>query len=441
MDKKISSPYSITAKYLLYSLLLFSPLARGSVLYWHHTVIELFTLAIVCVLLLERGITGKGLLRRTALDLPILSLIILCIISFLFSQSRNDSAAAFVLLLSYVAIFYATIHCIRTREDVMELVYVICGIGVLLTLIGFFKYAGVTLSFWTYDELHYPDAFLAGVYGNHNHMAGYLEMVIPLLLVLFLTRTRNGVWWLVLLGTVVMCTSGHILTLSRGGWIALVVSLSFMALVLMLHKRFRRKKLLALLFSSGALLLLFILSGSDLFQRLLTIADDETVLGMGGRMIIWKGTLSMMKDYLFIGIGPGTFATIFPQYQPAGSTARFYQVHNDYLHFLAELGVLFLPVLGWLLFSVFATGYKKMQSTSRQTWGISLGAMTGIVAILAHSCVDFNLHIPANAIVFTLLAALVVGGPVRRKIDEPNGIDMNRTQRKNSQIIEKVSEC
>jgi O-antigen ligase len=417
MDKKISSPYSITAKYLLYSLLLFSPLARGSVLYWHHTVIEIFTVAIVCVLLLEKSITGSSLQRRTALDLPLLALGVLFLISFLFSQSRNDSAAAFILLLSYVALFYATIYCIRTREDVLELVYVICGIGVLLTLIGFFKYAGVTLSFWTYDDLHYPDAFLSGVYGNHNHMAGYLEMVIPLLLALFLTRTRTGVWWCVLLGTVIMCTSGHILTLSRGGWIALVVSLTFMALVLMLHNRFRRKKLLALLFSSGVLLLLFILSGSDLFQRLLTIADDETVLGMGGRMIIWKGTLAMMKDYLAIGIGPGTFATVFPQYQPAGSTSRFYQVHNDYLHFLAELGVLFLPLLGWFLFSLFKTGGQKLQSTSRQTWGIALGAMTGIVAILAHSFVDFNLHIPANAILFTILAALVVGGPVRRSVD------------------------
>ncbi len=34
--------------------------------------------------------------------------------------------------------------------------------------------------------------------------------------------------------------------------------------------------------------------------------------------------------------------------------------------------------------------------------------MSGITAILVHSISDFNLHIPANAILFTVLAALVV---------------------------------
>jgi O-antigen ligase len=161
-----------------------------------------------------------------------------------------------------------------------------------------------------------------------------------------------------------------------------------------------------------------VLSGTDLFVRALSMTDEETVLGLNGRMIIWKGTLGMIKDNLLIGIGPGTFATIFPQYQLAGSSARFYQVHNDYLHFLVELGVLFLPLLGWLLLSLFNTGRRKLQSTSRQVWGISLGAMTGIVAILIHSFVDFNLHIPANAILFTVLAALVVGGPKQKAIGD-----------------------
>jgi hypothetical protein len=67
-----------------------------------------------------------------------------------------------------------------------------------------------------------------------------------------------------------------------------------------------------------------------------------------------------------------------------------------------------------LLFALFREGSRKLQSSSRQTWGVALAAMTGIVAILAHSVVDFNLHIPANAILFTVLVALVVAGPVQR---------------------------
>jgi hypothetical protein len=33
--------------------------------------------------------------------------------------------------------------------------------------------------------------------------------------------------------------------------------------------------------------------------------------------------------------------------------------------------------------------------------------MAGIFAILCHSFIDFNLHIPANALFFTVLCALV----------------------------------
>ena len=37
-----------------------------------------------------------------------------------------------------------------------------------------------------------------------------------------------------------------------------------------------------------------------------------------------------------------------------------------------------------------------------------LGTMSGIVAILIHSFVDFNLHIPANAILFTVFVAMLM---------------------------------
>ncbi len=411
MENKISSPYSVTAKYLLYVLLLFTPLARGSVHYWHHSVIEVLALLMVLSLCLEKALTGQPMRRKTDLDLPIIVLLFLSATALWFSQARADSIEALTLLISYVAIFFVTLYTIRSRRDVLQLVYVICGIGLLLSLVGFCKYAGITLSFWVYDELRYPDAFISGVYGNHNHLAGYLEMVIPLMLALFLTRSRRGMTFIALAVLVILVTSCHILTLSRGGWFALGGALSLMTLVLLFHKRFRSKKILALLFTSFVVVIFFVLSGSDLFLRALSFTDDEVVLGIGGRMIIWKGTLAMIKENIFIGIGPGTFASVFPQYQPAGSTARFYQVHNDYLHFIVELGALFLPLLGWLLFSLFDAGRKKLRSSSRQVWGITLGAMIGIFAILIHSFVDFNLHIPANAILFTVLAAIVVAGP------------------------------
>ncbi len=96
------------------------------------------------------------------------------------------------------------------------------------------------------------------------------------------------------------------------------------------------------------------------------------------------------------------------QYQAPGITARFYYAHNDYLQYVAELGVPILFIIGYFLIIIFRTGFNKLKSPSRQTWGITLGAMTGIVALLLHSFVDFNLHIPANALLFVTLVALVM---------------------------------
>jgi O-antigen ligase len=83
--------------------------------------------------------------------------------------------------------------------------------------------------------------------------------------------------------------------------------------------------------------------------------------------------------------------------------------HNDYLQFVADAGILFVPLLLWLLFLFFRAGFAKIKSRSRQTSGIALGGMAAAVAMLIHSLSDGNLRIPANALLFTAVAALVMG--------------------------------
>lgn len=409
---------SRAAKYFLYLTLLFCPLARGSVHPWQQSIMITGILIAFLFLLFEQFVygTSRKLFCVTAFDKPIIVLLFLCICSLIQSHSVPDSLEALSLLIAYILFFYITVNLLRTRKDQREFVYVLVAISFLVAIISYTKAGELQLATpWMYTDLAGSKVFLSGPFGNHNHLAGYLEMTIPLLLSLFLTRTKRGnerILMFTILFTLVVC---HILALSRGGWFALGGAMLFMAAVLFSRRQFKRKKLLFGIFLVCVVLIFFVLSGSSLFQRALSLTDRETILGLNGRMMAWKGTWMLIKDSPFLGIGPGTFSTVFPQYQLPGFAARFFQAHNDYLQFIAELGAFFIIWFFWAIYIVFKVGFEKMKSNSRQKWGFTLGAITGIVAVLIHSIVDFNLHIPANALSFTFLLALIAGEPEIKK--------------------------
>jgi len=200
----------------------------------------------------------------------------------------------------------------------------------------------------------------------------------------------------------------HLLTLSRGGWFSLACSLVFMLVILKVYGTLKRKAMLVAASSLCCIFFVLVLSGTELFERVLSLTEGESMMSMDERLLIWRGTVNCIVDHMLMGTGPGTFSIIFPYYQLPGTLVRFYQAHNDYLQYVMELGIFFIPLCFWTLFTLFRSGFKKLSSRSRQVRGYSLATMAGIVAILLHSLVDFNLHIPANALLFTVLAALSV---------------------------------
>jgi O-antigen ligase len=419
---QISSPFRRAAALLLYALLLVSPLFRGLVLPWHQTAQQLVVLVILALLLLAKTRSGQALWLPTPFDRPLAALLLLVGLSWLMSNSPQDSTEAIPVLLTALAIYYATVHLLQTREEEHTLVLVVVGGGLLLALLSLAHNSfPAFFPFWDYAGTGASPTGLSGPYRNHNHLAGALEMIIPLALALFLTRPRRGLVRFSLMLVVLLLVLAHLLALSRGGWFALAAALTLMTLLLLFRHDFAAKRLVLLVFTASAALLVLVLAGTDLFERALSLAEEETLTGGGGRLIVWRGTLEMIATHPFLGTGPGTYATIFPAFQPPGSVGRFFYAHNDYLQAIADLGLLFLPVLGWLLIALVRTTSTKLRSRSRQTRGMSLGALIGMVAILIHSVVDFNLHLPANATLFAVLAAILAAKRIRLRADSAHG--------------------
>jgi len=261
---------------------------------------------------------------------------------------------------------------------------------------------------WNYVDLkNVYVGRLTSTFGCPNHLAGFMEMAIPLLLGLFLTGFRGGKLILMIYLSCLLLTA-LVLTLSRGGWIASLIGLSFMSFALLTSPYFQRKKLLITLIGGFFAVALIVLASTPVVERMRTALQKGEEASLHSRMVMWGGIVEMIGEYPLLGIGPGTFGTIFTQYQPPGLKAHFTMAHNDYLHFTSEVGLPLIAIVVWMIIALYRKGFMKLNNPSRLVRGITVGAMAGVTAILVHSVADFNLHIPANALLFTVLAALVV---------------------------------
>jgi len=394
---------------LFAALLFFAPLARGAVQPWAQAVMMAGACLLAAALLVEKALTGAVILPRTALDKPFLALAVLFGLSLAFGQARDDGFEALALLAVYAVIFYAARHLAANRAGQRHVVYLLITLAAVVALIALFKRFSPQLTpvWWHYDGLSSGNS-TAGPYGNHNHLAGLLEMIIPLVFGLFLTRPRRGPALFLLLYLAILLVTTHILALSRGGWFSLSVGLLIMIATLLAQKRFTRKKLLLGITGGLLLVFLFILASTHVVERFLTMTDEGAVLDLAGRVTAWKGCLRMIAAHPFLGTGPGSFSALFPAWQPPGITVRFFYAHNDYLQYAAELGLAAVAIILWIVVILARLVIKQASQPSRQIWGISFGAGIGILTIILHSFVDFNLHIPANAAVFAALLGLLL---------------------------------
>ncbi len=439
------------------SLVVVTPMFRGSVHLWAETVIQMLVLTGFFFVFMEKllsgdkamktqGVRGKIRPSKTAenlesasrsirlsdlekkkpsggaarLGLPAKQMFwfvvapcsLLGAWATLFSRQGSLAMEGMIMLVTYLALFYIAYDAVRTRKEQRVLVGVIVGTALFLSIIGMLKrFDLLVFPWWDYSgELgdEHGALSLSGVYVNRNHMAGFLEMAIPVFLGLFLTRSRSIEVRTGMICLVLFLIVSQALTLSRGGWAATAGALVFMMTVLLLMKGFKQKRLIVGITVAVVVVGTIILASTPVVQRITTLTQRDAEDNLTGRLTYWAGTENLIKDNLYTGTGPGTFTEAFPAYQAPGLAVLPVYAHQDYLQFMADNGIFFIPLMLWLLFIFFREGFRKINGRSRQTMGITLGCMAAMVAILIHSFSDFNLHIPANIVLFTVLTSMVV---------------------------------
>ena len=327
---------------------------------------------------------------------------------------------SWLVLLPCVALFLAVLQLDRAR--VRRLAMVFAAVACLEAVLGVLQ-AGSAPGSAIHLGNPYGHGGATGTYINKNHFASLISMALPMLLALwaiemlpvvthrgevlrehprnadlkFALRAAFSVLTLVLLLAL-------LLSRSRAGISAgmLVFALAIVALVW--RSATAQVKVVLAMVALGALLL----AGSVGLTPVLTrFAPDEIAQNAGGRWQLMAGSLAAALDFMPFGSGLGTFADVFRRYQGGGLIGFADHAHNDYLEILVELGIAGAGVI--VLFLVaYAARWPAIlrRRDSRRLRFLQTAAGLGMLAMLVHGLFDFNFHIPANAIYFSMLAGM-----------------------------------
>jgi O-antigen ligase len=316
------------------------------------------------------------------------------------------------------ALFLLVLNNLYRQESVLLVCFTLVVVGTGIASYAIFQWLTHSSLVW-HEVSPYPGR-ASGTYISPNHLAGLLEMVLPLALA-FLLAGRMPVLVRILLGYGVgVMLLGLCVTFSRGGWAG--AGLGFLAVfgLLATHRK-HRWRALGLLLVMGLGVVLFgshYLAKSRGFKSHIVSVESAKSLDLDIRLQLWRSAERMWLDHFWWGVGPGLFDYRFREYRPEEVQLRPDRVHNDYLNLLTDWGVvgggLVLVGLGLFVVSLARTwghvrrSENEFGSGQSNRFAFFVGATGGLVALAAHSAVDFNLHIPANAVVGVVLLGLLM---------------------------------
>src|SRR6516162_2346521 len=389
-------------------LLAFAVLSFGGVEEWSQAVLEggASLLLVYWAIRLYYRKADQFTISPEILPLAAFALVALLQVVFHLTASRYFTRIELQLLCTYlIVVFLMSQAYSRTRHW--------RGYFWFLMSLGFFVSVFAILQYLTSNGKLYwvrtirIETLPFGPYVNRNHFAGFAELIIPVALVpLVLGKVRRERVFLVALFALVPIVA-LLLSASRGGIVSFVVQI-FILFLLLLIRRIRGTRVLV----GGVVLLCAVMAVSWIgVQRILQRFSEVQSIEVTGskRAAMREDTWRLFMDHPLLGTGLGTLEIVFPPYDSLYDGKVVNHAHNDYIEALAETGV--VGGLCCALFLGFIVLYSlKSLADPGNSFGsvLNLSGLIACIGILVHSLVDFNLHIPANALLFFVSAHLAV---------------------------------
>jgi O-antigen ligase len=411
--------------FLLIFVLIFTTIFYGAV---HQPIIALFyilTSAIVTLWAYDAVFSGSLRVNKSLLQIPLYLLFILGIIQIIPFGSVETAAlggiprtlsiepnwtkltAFHILALSFI--FSAFLIFVDSAKRLKKIVLIVTVFGFIYS---FFAILQMVLSPTKIYGI-YEAAFAApfGSFVNRHNYAAFMEMTIALPLGLIFCGAIPKDKRLLYFTAIGIMGISLILSGSRGGLVALVAEVIFIA---MLTTNMAKRGNLVMRLGLTGLLFVVIIAGSIYIggggeTSLTRFAESATSKDITTyRTHIWAVSVEAIKENPIVGSGLGSFGAAYAKHDTANGMERVEQAHNDYLQVLTDAGIVGLIIGIFFLFQLFKTGRKSIKTQNLYRRGVAVGAVAGIFAVLVHSIFDFVLHTTAISIMFLILVTLVV---------------------------------
>ncbi len=319
-----------------------------------------------------------------------------------------------VKVIVYAVLFFIVLHNLNRRESATAVGMTLIAVGMVLSVFAVYQFATHNPKIWGYYKPAYYTRRGSGTFINPNNLAGFLEMIAPLGLAYVIMGRFSAVVKAVVGYATIAMLVGIAVTVSRGAMLATGSVMVLFCLALLYDRRYWKRALAALLvFAAGAI---YCARDFTIERRFLgAMTGDGKVFD--NRYHYWDGAKEIFSRHVWWGAGPGHFPFEYPRFRDGWAQNTMLYAHNDYLNTLCEWGIVGMAIIGLTMMLLYWGAVRtwpfvrkasnEMGSSDSTRAAFVAGSAAGLLALLIHSVVDFDMQIPACAIVAITFMALL----------------------------------
>lgn len=338
------------------------------------TIVLLGTLLVIGLWVVECVQRGRFLIPRTGIEPALIGVLAATAIATAFSFAKLISIFGFyksydglISIFAFVTLALASAEVFDTRGQIRQGLISLAFVGgVGAVAYGVLQYVTFTtegktkLDWEQWGTASFKTSAIFSTFGNPNHLAGFLVMVIPIAIGIGLLA--KTLWAKVFMWGFVTVAFLEILQVqTRGAWVAL----AFVAvgLVVVFFPEIRKHPLPVVAIAVSALLVFgiggLVLKGrGNIFNRISSAAsaDDSS---SRQRILLWEAGADAASKKPVFGWGPDTFRTVFLRFQgydfyrKYGPTQVANGPHNLFVSWLYSAGIIGFAVFLWFIIAVF----------------------------------------------------------------------------------------